>query len=453
MGKIASFLVVLAALSCSHLDRLTNPEPDPDTSPATEPVAARDTIRVELPEREPVVPTPQEARDALADRGIPYSQASFIEAAAQGDLDVVRLFVQAGLSVDVQPYTARSVLVSTRANPTSLGHLQKAFYPEEGEQDNDTALMKAAGNGHLEVVKLLVDAGADLLLRNQQGQTAAEFAAAGGHLKVLQYMRDAKKACTPIGVYGGFDPVFYKYSEHPPETPMMWAAYNGHMHVVQWLKEECRDSAYPWYNMGWAVLGGHRDIAEYFLRTFEDWTDKSHAVYAKGISLVLAAHTGDEGMVRWLLDEGADIHYRENDWIRLTTPEGPQYFQGIGNTAMHIAISRGHGGLLRILLEHWMLTQGADGRDPYGVTALMLAVAGGDEDMATTLIENGAPVNARTDVGTTALMYAAAVCGQASMVQFLLDRGADASVENAHGWTALALAQEFGHDEVVAILE
>lgn len=444
---LAALLTSWAALSCSYINPVAS-DPEP------EPVTVADTIRVHLPEPEPepVILTPQEARDALADRGIPYSQASFIAVAAQGDLDVVRLFVQAGLSVDVQPYTARSVLVSTRANPTSLSHLQKAFYPEEGEQDNDTALMKAAGNGHLAVVQLLVDEGADLLLHNQQGQTAAEFAAAGGHLAVLQYMREAKKACKAIGVYGGVDPVFYKFSEHPPETPMMWAAYNGHMHVVQWLREECRDSAYPWYNMGWAVLGGHRDIAEYFLRIFEDWTDQRRVVYAKGISLILASHTGDEEMVRWLLDEEADIHYREHDWIRLTTPEGPQYFQSIGNSPMHIAISRGHAEVLRLLLDHWMRTQGADGRDPYGVTALMLAVAGGDEDMATTLIENGTPVNAQTDVGTTALMYAAA-CGQASMVQFLLDRGADASGENAHGWTALTLAQEFGHDEVVAILE
>ena len=401
---------------------------------------------------EPTPPTPQEARAALAERGIPYSQASFIAAAAQGDLAVVRLFVEAGLSVDVQPYTARSVLVSSRANPTSLHHLQKSFYPEAGEQDNDTALMKASGKGHLAVVKLLVEAGADLLLRNQQGQTAAEFAAAGGHLRVLQYMREAKRACKPIGVYGGFDPVFYKYSERPPETPMMWAAYNGHMHVVRWLREQCSDTAYPWFNMGWAVLGGHRDIAEYFLRIFEDWVDKRRAVYAKGVSLVLAAHTGDEDMVRWLLSEGADIHYREADWIRLTTPEGPQYFQQVGNSPMHIAISRGHGGVLRLLLEHWLHSQGAEGRDPYGVTALMLAAAGGDEGMAATLLENGTPVNAQTDVGTTALMYAAA-CGQASMIRLLLDSGADATLVNAKDYTALTLAQAFGHDEAAAILQ
>ena len=170
------------------------------------------------------------------------------------------------------------------------------------------------------------------------------------------------------------------------------------------------------------------------------------------VHLILASHTGDEEMVRWLLEEGADIHYREKDWIRLTTPDGTMYFQEVGNSSLHIAISQGHTGVLRILLEHWMNTQGADGRDPHGLSALMLAAAGGDEGMAVTLLDNGTPVNAQTDAGTTVLMYAAAH-GQASLIRLLLDRGADASLENAYGNTALSLAQQFGHDEAVAILE
>ena len=206
MGKTVSFL--LAALLAGCLLEKSNPvSPEPEHEPG----AAPDTIYVSLPEPEPVIEpdpvpepepvaepepvilTPQEARDELIDRGVLYNQSSFIEHAAAGDLEVVRLFVQAGLDVDVQPYTARSTLVSTRSNPTSLSHLKQSFYPEEGEQDNDTALMKAAGNGHLEVVKIIVDSGADLLLRNQQKQTAAMFAAAGGHLEVLKYIAFSRR--------------------------------------------------------------------------------------------------------------------------------------------------------------------------------------------------------------------------------------------------------------------
>ena len=457
---LAALLTNLAALSCSHLERLTNSEPEPETPSATEPLAARDTIRVELPDPAPTPLTPQEARRALSNRGIPYNQVSFIDAAAQGDLAVVRLFVEAGLSVDVQPYTAKSVLVSTRVRPTSLSHMRAAFYPEEGEQDTDTALMKAAGNGYLEVVQFLVDQGADLLLRNQQNQTAAMFAAAGGHLEVLKYIGYSKKSYSQTGLYGGVMPVWYDFVEKLPESVMFWACFNGHMDVVRFLREEYGVTEYPWYNMGWAVLGGHQDIAEYFLDVVKDWESadnkgingQSHLDYMRDLSLVLASHTGDEQIVRWLLDEGANIHYRVKRWLQLSSPEGQVYLQVLGNSPIHIAISEGHLGVVRILLEHWMHTQGADGRDPHGLTALMLAAAGGDIEMAKVLMDNGAPVNARTDVGTTALMFAAGR-GQVAMLRLLLDSGADASLENAHGYTALALAQVFEHDEAVAILE
>ena len=449
MGKTVSFL--LSALFAGCLLEKSNPvslDPDP------EPGSAPDTIRVSLPE--PVVPTPQEARSELADRGVLYSQASFIEHAAAGDLEVVRLFIQAGLDVDVQPYTARSTLVSTRVSPTSVSQMKVSFYPEEGEQDNDTALMKAAGNGHLEVVKLIVDSGADLLLRNQQKQTAAMFAAAGGHLEVLKYIGFSKRNHSQTGVGRWPPPVYYKYTDRIPETPMLWAALNGHLDIVRFLWEDYNVTVYPWYGMGWAALGGHQEVASFFLEKMRGWgdnrTNRNHIKYATGISLILASHAGDEEVVRWLLEEGADLHYREKDWIELTTPDGTMYFQEVGNSSLHIAISQGHTGVLRILLEHWMNTQGADGRDPHGLTALMLAAAGGDEGMATTLLDNGTPVNAQTDAGTTALMYAAAR-GQASLIRLLLARGADASLENAHGNTALSLAQQFGHDEAVAILE
>ena len=72
--------------------------------------------------------SPREARSELADLGIDYTAESFFEAAYEGDLTVVKLFVEAGMSVN------------TRA----------------GDSVDATALLAAALGGHLSVVRYLV---------------------------------------------------------------------------------------------------------------------------------------------------------------------------------------------------------------------------------------------------------------------------------------------------------
>ena len=42
------------------------------------------------------------------------------------------------------------------------------WFPQDGDEDNDTALMKDAGQGHIEVVRFLAEQGADLNIRNRQ---------------------------------------------------------------------------------------------------------------------------------------------------------------------------------------------------------------------------------------------------------------------------------------------
>ena len=74
-----------------------------------------------------------------------------------------------------------------------------------------------------------------------------------------------------------------------------------------------------------------------------------------------------------------------------------------------------------------------------------------DLEMARLMLENGAPVNGQTDVGTTALMFAAAE-GHVEIVRFLVENGADIHIQNGYNYTALSLAEERGHQEVVDFL-
>ena len=106
------------------------------------------TVEAVMPE----ATTPQEARAQLSDRGIPYSKTSFIGHAKDGNLDVVKLFLTAGMDVNVR------------------------------NDDNHTAVMRASYGGHLEVVSFLLENGADHLA------DALIHAAFGGHLQVLIFL-------------------------------------------------------------------------------------------------------------------------------------------------------------------------------------------------------------------------------------------------------------------------
>ena len=380
---------------------------------------------------------PEEARSELSERGIPYSQRSFVTYAQDGDLDVVRLFIEAGMDVNVQPYSSSVAHIAE----TKEDDLVAVWFPQPGDEDNNTALMKAAGQGHIEVVRFLVGQGADLDIRNRQEQNALMLAAAGGHLAVATFLIDS-------GVYASVSPPLLNYNYgNGPQIALEWAVYYGHLDVVRLLLEVIGAFHRPDPNpsLGWAAYRGHLDVARLLLEHGAVVNGQPFGIGFLGPSaLMLAAYSGHSEMVRFLLERGADIHARENKIWRVTeTPFGPVIDEEIGNSALDMAIDQGHAEVVRLLLQHWMAIYGADGQDVRGRTTLMYAAYAGDLEMARLMLENGAPVNVQTDVGTTALMFAAAY-GYIEMVRFLVENGADIHIQNGYGYTALSLAEEGG---------
>ena len=59
------------------------------------------------------------------------------------------------------------------------------------------ALHTAASNGHLEIVRLLVEQGADVGLRSQSGHTALELAREAGRAEVVAYLESITMPAEP----------------------------------------------------------------------------------------------------------------------------------------------------------------------------------------------------------------------------------------------------------------
>lgn len=101
-----------------------------------------------------------------------------------------------------------------------------------------------------------------------------------------------------------------------------------------------------------------------------------------------------------------------------------------------------------------ILNAGADinAKNRYGHTPLMFASSfgGAPEEILKMLIEVGSNINAITPSGNTSLMLASQA-GQATKVKILLDAGADISIQNKNGKSALQLArdeaQQYPHEK------
>jgi ankyrin repeat protein len=89
-----------------------------------------------------------------------------------------------------------------------------------------------------------------------------------------------------------------------------------------------------------------------------------------------------------------------------------------------------------------------DTTDREGTTLLMAAAGAGYIDVARVLIGGKAKVNARNQFGESALMVAA-IRGHRTMVEFLIQHGADV---NPPGWTPLMFAAVKGHVDIVKLL-
>ena len=110
--------------------------------------------------------------------------------------------------------------------------------------------------------------------------------------------------------------------------------------------------------------------------------------------------------------------------------------------------SKGDGDALKLFFAAGM-NPNAFNSD--GKTALVVAALAGNETIVDQLLDARADVNLRTKDGQTALM-GAAVNGSTRVANMLLSRGADFSVKDSHEFTALMYADGAHKPEVRAVL-
>ncbi|NXG26055.1 ASB18 protein, partial [Grallaria varia] len=209
-------------------------------------------------------------------------------------------------------------------------------------------------------------------------------------------------------------------------TPLCLAAHHGHTDALHHL---LRRSAHPDLAPGpygplhEACRGGHTDCVELLLEYKADPDLRSE----EGLAPLHLCTTRDSlGCARLLLRHGAAVDVPS---------------EACGETALHVAARHGLGAHAQLYLRRGARVDARDARGETALGALCGAAAAGEDslELCRLLAAHGADVDARDEAWRSPLHKA---CGasHASLVRFLLRRGADANAIDYDGVSPLGLA-------------
>lgn len=383
-----------------------------------------------------------EARLRLGQMALPFTSEAFVKHAKQGDVDVVKLFLMAGMD------------------------------PNTKDDWGTTVLMHAVMQGHREVINVMLKAKASINEKNERGWTALAYATGP----------DKKDILIALLKQGP--------NVHALNTAFVSAASEGDRETARMLKTKGADVKAIWDGtriVDWAVLnavkGGSRVSEEDLNETVKYLLDLGANVNTPGYlghtPLMNAIEGGRLKIARTLLDKGGDVNLRascgclHNEWTPLMFAAwydrpaivGPLLDQGAdinvkcdkcysgilrnGSTALMIAVQHSRE-VMEILIKR---NAEMGGRNDRGETALLLAAEGADAAVLEMLLGTGPDMNQRDHDGYTALKRAAERC-RVDNTRVLLDRGADMTIRDNDGETLLMAAiRRCGEEsEIVSIL-
>jgi uncharacterized protein len=290
--------------------------------------------------------------------------------------------------------------------------------------DGSTAIMYAAANGDVELVRALIKAGANVKLSNKFGTSALTEASIIGNAPIIT---DLLKA--------GADPNFRNVDG---ETPLMAAARSGKVDAAK------------------ALLDAKADI-----NAKENWGGQT--------ALMWSAARGQADMVKFLASKDAKLneHGKVNQWERKIIQEPrPKDLNKGGFTALHYAAREGC-----LVCVQNLLAAGADPdvEDPDRETPLLLALENLHFDTAAVLVNGGAdldkwdlfgrsPVYMAADVstlplkgnGATAVIPSADKLTAVDVARMMLEKGANPQIQLKRRPPYRDVPQDRGGDAMLA---
>lgn len=286
-------------------------------------------------------------------------------------------------------------------NAAKVGNLEEVQYlismgvDVNCEDDSEmSAICEAAKNGHLEVVNELIAAGANINFPNRHiWHKPLLEAAYNGHSDIV---RALIRAHVDTNQVQDFEDILDGIEANAIEV----AAYKGYIDLVEELLQSGIERSNEF--LIYAAAGGQLELIRYFLNSQKYQCDINAQLYGYGeTALIMAASARHLDIVNELLDFGADIFLE---------PES-------GCTALIVAIDNGYLEIVKAMLDKLDIDtqrslintlgvfEDMDAGDEVedGKTPLMIAGCNGNAEMVKELLKRGADITLKNHVGKTAL--------------------------------------------------
>ncbi|XP_040920115.1 ankyrin repeat and SOCS box protein 2-like isoform X2 [Toxotes jaculatrix] len=359
------------------------------------------------------------------------------EAAYYGQLQCVRILLRAYPdSVNRRSLTNQTALLlaAGRGHVSCVDFLlQHGADPNIANKDRDTPLFTACEHPSEAIVELLLRSGAQVNLSCSQGATALHEACRNGHVKLCRMLLETGASLHTRNIYG--------------IQPFFTAAQQGHVNVIHLLAKkgadingQAADGASPLYE---ACKNGHVSAVEALLSLKADANrsmksgllplhvavQNNHTrivsmlitvtsrvrVRRSGISpLHIAAERNRDDILELLIESGFDINAELSE-------EHSRMYEDRRSTALYFSVYNGNLEAAEMLLE----ARADPNLDLFN--PLLIAVRLGWLDMAKLLLRYGA--NANAQISTQPSSFPSAILLNMEclpMLKLLLDNGCDA---------------------------
>jgi ankyrin repeat protein len=390
---------------------------------------------------------------------------SLFEAAKKANVEQVKLLIADGADIDAK---------------WGDTHTQEQLEKAKAEDADKTPLYFAVDANNTDLVKLLVEAGADV---NAGSWPPLCQAVDKNNTAIAEYLIDHGANVNYPKDWG----------------PLQQAPYvSNNIEMVKLLLARGADiNAGPWPALDVSIWEERKDIFDLLIQRGADvnttdewgWTPL-YWVVNNGVGLeylkILIAHgakvntkyqsrTGETALiaealfgqteaVKLLLEAGADINAKDDrgqtalhvpldirysyyriyplskDTFKLLLAKGADVNlkDKAGRTPLHLAAESADADIVKLLLDKGARVNEKD--DKSGFTALHYAARIGNKDAAEVLIARDADINAKDKQGHTPLYVA--VKHDSKVAELLINKGADSSIQTESGKTLLQLAQQ-----------